>query len=172
MNLVPVGFPGLRATAARPLRFHRVVCGLSAVLATAIGLCSLPHSACSLPTGRYWLPTDTTRVPGHTRLLPTGIVLDSVGCDSPAGSAGPYRRSGFMSWKTGPGAARPSGIPSLPDFLRFPAQRRARFRPPSGLGRLQNQGHVPRAQTQAAGDALALPALVGEAQHRPADAAE
>jgi hypothetical protein len=44
-------------------------------------LCLCPvGSAWALPTGRYWIPTDTTRVPGHTRLLPDRIDLDSLGC--------------------------------------------------------------------------------------------
>jgi hypothetical protein len=44
-------------------------------------LCLCPiGTAWALPAGRHWIPTDTTQVPGHTRLLPTRIDLDSLGC--------------------------------------------------------------------------------------------
>ncbi len=56
--------------------------GCSVKLATAVALLALvvlAGAAWALPAGRYWIPTDTTRVPGHTRLLPTRIDLDSLG---------------------------------------------------------------------------------------------
>jgi len=74
--------PDGRRDATRPVTIGRsVAVWASAALTTAWLSCHiLADPARALPAGRYWIPTDTTRVPGHTRLLPTRIDLDSLGC--------------------------------------------------------------------------------------------
>src|SRR5262245_4716038 len=49
------------------------------VLAAVAAVCYLPRPAGALQVGRTWTPMDTTKVPGHTRLYPDRLDVDSEG---------------------------------------------------------------------------------------------
>lgn len=66
---------------AHAYRIQRWTVGFVALATLGVTVISLlvTAPAIALPAGRAWVPMDTTKVPGHTRLYPNGLDLDSLG---------------------------------------------------------------------------------------------